>query len=76
MTDITPKPMSAIRELEQLLHTSGLTIRIGLRQQGHIPTVERMLAEGRDWNEIGRAIGWHGPTAKEWYERGKAREQD
>lgn len=44
-------------------------IKFGLRAQGHIPNVERMLAEGKSWEEIGNAIGWHGPTAKEYYER-------
>lgn len=53
-------------------------VRIGLEQQGHIPTVEKMLAEGKSWQEIGDAIGWDGATAKQWYgfylER-KAKEQ-
>jgi hypothetical protein len=49
-----------------LLHTP---LVVGLRAQGHLPTIERMLGEGASWSDIGRAIGWHGPTAREWYER-------
>lgn len=59
--------MNKVDELVQLLKDCGVQIKIGLRQQGHLPTVERMLAEGATWDEIGKAIGWHGPTAKEWY---------
>ena len=32
-------------------------------------TIERMLADGHSWNEIGEAIGWCPETAKEWYDR-------
>ena len=56
-------------ELFKALAESGVKIKVGLRAQGHIPTVERMLADGRTWDEIGKEIGWHGPTVKEWYER-------
>jgi hypothetical protein len=41
----------------------------GLRAQGHIPTIERMLAEGASWPEIGDAIGWCPDTAREWFKR-------
>jgi hypothetical protein len=51
-------------EIEALLNTP---VVIGLEAQGHIPTVERMLADGESWEAIGEAIGWHGPTAAEWY---------
>jgi hypothetical protein len=57
-----------VAELGRLLEQSGAKLQVGLRQQGHIPTVERMLAEGKSWDDIGRAIGWHGPTVKKWYE--------
>lgn len=40
---------------------------VGLRAQGHLPTVERMLATGATWDEIGAAIGWDGSTAQAWY---------
>lgn len=49
-------------EIEELFH--GVTIRFGLRQQGHLPTVKRMLAEGASWGDIGRAIGWDPQTAE------------
>lgn len=56
-------------QLYKLMRESGLKIKFGLRAQGHIPTIDRMLAEGATWEEIGATIGWHPPTAKEWYER-------
>lgn len=48
-------------------------IVFGLEAQGHIPAVEAALAEGADWQEIGRRIGWDGATAKAYYERHLAR---
>lgn len=47
----------------------SVRIAFGLEAQGHIPTVENMLALGCDWQEIGRTIGWDGETAKQYYER-------
>lgn len=41
----------------------------GLKAQGHIPTIENMLAENKSWEEIGKKIGWCHKTAKEHYER-------
>lgn len=61
--------MSAWNELGRLLDEAGLQIKFGLRQQGHVPTVERMLAEGATWEAIGKAIGWCPVAAKNWYER-------
>lgn len=45
----------------------------GLEAQGHIPTIEKMLADGKTWAEIGEAIHWDGDTAWGYYERYKAR---
>jgi hypothetical protein len=42
-------------------------IVFGLRAQGHIPTVERMLAVGASWDEIGKAIGWTADAAEQHY---------
>lgn len=42
-------------------------IAFGLKSQGHIPTIERMLAEA--WDKIGNEIGWMPSTAREHYER-------
>ena len=42
-------------------------IAFGLRAQGHIPTVRRMLQEGHSWAEIGAEIGWDGATAMRFY---------
>lgn len=43
-------------------------VRFGLRDQGHLPTVSRMLAEGKSWQGIGAAIGWEPATAKRHWE--------
>jgi hypothetical protein len=58
-----------VRELGRLLQEAGATVKIGLRQQGHLPTVERMRAEGASWNEIGKAIGWSADAVEKWYTR-------
>lgn len=44
-------------------------ITFGLRAQGHLPMIEKMLTEGASWEEIGKAINWEPATAKEFYER-------
>lgn len=66
---------SAVQQLSDLLRDNNIPVQVGLRAQGHIPTVERMLAEGKSWDEIGAAINWDGATAAEWYayERGEAK---
>ena len=56
-------------ELDELLFSAGLRVKFGLVQQGHMPKIDYMLACGATWDEIGQAIGWHPPTAKEWYLR-------
>jgi hypothetical protein len=57
-----------IQRLIDELHLAGAELQFGLRNQGHIPTVERMLGEGQSWDAIGRAIGWDPAAAREWYE--------
>jgi len=44
-------------------------VKFGLVAQGHIPTIDRMLAEGKDWDSIGKDIGWQPTTAKQHFER-------
>jgi hypothetical protein len=56
----------AMQLMEKVL---DVPIAFGLRAQGHIPTIERMLADGADWDRIGIAIGWCPKTAKEHWER-------
>ena len=34
-----------------------------------MPTIKSMLADGKGWDEIGRAIGWCGDAAKDDYYR-------
>ena len=51
-----------------------MKIKFGLEAQGHIPTVEKMLEDGRSWDEIAEAIGWvGGDTVKRFYDRHVAR---
>lgn len=47
----------AIKELSQILKDSNVKIKFGLKAQGHIPVVEKMLSDGATWYEIGRVIG-------------------
>jgi hypothetical protein len=51
--------------MEEILNAP---VRIGLVAQGHIPTIEKMLAKNKSWAEIGAAIHWEPNTAKEWYQ--------
>jgi len=44
-------------------------VAFGLVNQGHIPTIQAMLTQGKTWTEIGEAIGWLPGTAREHYER-------
>ena len=51
---------------------SAVKVKFGLEQQGHIPTIEKMLLEwGRSdyyiWQKIGKEIGWCPLTACSWY---------
>jgi hypothetical protein len=54
-------------ELDQIIKECGLRVAFGLRNQGHIPTIEKMLEEGKTWEEIGRAIRWDPFTAQQHY---------
>lgn len=75
-----PETISRIRAKRYTRHGRGplpgldpsVRVVFGLEAQGHIPTVEAMLAEGHTWREIGRSIGWDGETAKQYYERHRA----
>ena len=53
-------------ELERLL---DVPIVFGLTAQGHIPTIQSMLAADATWDEIGNKIGWCPKTAREHYDR-------
>jgi hypothetical protein len=63
----------ALKRLGELLDEAGATIAFGLVKQGKFDIVTQLLNEGRTVTEIGRAIGWHGPTAMEFYAREAAR---
>jgi hypothetical protein len=61
--------------LGELLKEAGLVPKIGLRAQGHMPTIKRLLSEGKTWEEIGRVIGWEPKTAERWYRDESALDQ-
>ena len=44
-------------------------VLFGLKAQGHLPTIEKMLKDGATWKEIGKKIGWCPETGKKDYER-------
>jgi hypothetical protein len=44
-------------------------IVFGLKNQGHIPIIQKMLVDGKNWEEIGEEINWCPKTAREYYER-------
>jgi hypothetical protein len=52
-------------ELKQILDNAPIVF--GLKAQGHVPAIERILAEA--WEKIGNEIGWCPKTAREHYER-------
>lgn len=53
-------------DLEDALN---VPFQFGLKKQGHLPVIEKMLGEGHDWNKIANVIGWCPITAREYYER-------
>ncbi len=54
--------------VNEIMDVIGNTpFQFGLAAQGKIPTVEKMLADGSTWDEIGKAIGWDGEIAKRFY---------
>jgi hypothetical protein len=66
------KGRDLIRELDRILAEAGVTVKFGLREQGHMTTVDRMLAEGKTWDEIAKAVRWSdGETVKRFYETEK-----
>lgn len=70
----TPQEVAESRIPAEILNAPVL---FGLRAQGHIPTIERMLAEGKSWDVIGDVIGWCGETAQRhygWHLEAKAKE--
>lgn len=62
-----------LKMLDNAIEAKGLTVQFGLEQQGHIPTIEKMLDEFGSarseyvWQRIGQAIGWDYKTAAFWY---------
>lgn len=42
-------------------------VRVGLVTQGHIPAIEPMLLAGKDWHQIGFAIGWDAAVVAQHY---------
>jgi len=59
--------MNDMNDIEDVLRNAKVVF--GLEKQGHIPTISRLLAEGKKWDEIGEVIGWCSITAREHYEQ-------
>lgn len=60
--------MSATERLVNLLRELEVPVRFGLEAQGHLPTVNAMIAEGKSWEAIGAVIGWNPSTAQKYFE--------
>lgn len=61
-------------DFDRIFH---VPFQFGLKAQGHVPTIETMLSEGKTWKEIGKKIGWCPKTAQKywgWYLEQKAKE--
>ena len=73
--DNLPDP---IKSLAEAIEKKGAKVQFGLKQQGHIETIEKHLAKydshrmrynTQVWNDIGKEIGWCPLTAALWYFR-------
>jgi hypothetical protein len=53
----------------------NVPMAFGLKAQGHMPTIARMLLAGESWDAIGRAINWCPNTARRHWELSAARAQ-
>jgi hypothetical protein len=62
-----------IQNLADSIEKKNLKISFGLEQQGHIPTIEKILNEFASarseylWEKIGKEIGWDSYTAMRYY---------
>ncbi len=54
-------------QLDAALAVSGMRARLGFSDEQR-QMITAALADGKTWDEIGALIGWHGPTAREWFE--------
>lgn len=63
----SPEATDPIQQLAEILKDANATVRVGLRQQGKFDRVAQMVRDHAGWTEIGRAIGWHGPTVADWF---------
>jgi len=69
------KPIRDAKDLQhqfdkpKLNELFDVPFKFGLEAQGHIPTIEKMLTEGKSWEEIGETIHWLPKTAEEHYEQ-------
>lgn len=53
---------------DELKIPEGLQVAFGLQAQGHIPLILHKLADAGNWDDIGKAIGWHPETAHRHFE--------
>ena len=61
--------MDDIEKLFAAAEKAGLKPVFGLKAQGHIPTITKMLEDGRTWEQIGKVIGWCPVSAKKSWDR-------
>lgn len=61
----------AVKDLCEILREGKIQVRFGLVAQGHIPTIEKALSDGKSWAEIGKLIGWCPKTAEKYYKEWK-----
>jgi hypothetical protein len=67
---MTEEKKSRIDKLGEMLQEAGMTPQFGLRQQGHLPVIVKMLGEQFvTWGQIANVIGWDAKTAREYFER-------
>ena len=74
VNQIQAQTKAVIKEMSESENELKLTLEntkvvFGLVAQGHIPKIESMLKEGKEWIEIGKAISRCPVTAKDYYER-------
>lgn len=63
---------SPLQKLAEAIEAKGLKVQFGLVQQGHIPTIEKILSKEsalseHTWQKIGKEIGWDYKTAAFYY---------
>lgn len=64
-----PAKPSAPESASAMDRLMNAPIAFGLTAQGHMPTIDRMMALGIGWDEIGKEIGCDPATALDFWKR-------